>query len=129
MALYFLKASGEFDAAVREWEQKPAAQKIWVNIKTFISSEYAKENKQNKLTAKKFSTNNINEQAKATEELIAALTKNHTRQMETLIKSTINAMREMMSLIKNNQQAPNNQSNNQQAPNNQSNDEKKKKME
>jgi hypothetical protein len=129
MALYFLKASGEFDAAVREWEQKPAAQKIWVNIKTFISSEYAKENKQNKLTAKKFSTNNINEQAKATEELIAALTKNHTRQMETLIKSTINAMREMMSLIKNNQQAPNNQSNYQQAPNNQSNDEKKKKRE
>jgi hypothetical protein len=38
MALYFLKASGEFDAAVREWEQKPAAQKTWVNIKTFISS-------------------------------------------------------------------------------------------
>ncbi len=61
--------------------------------------------------------------------LIAALTKNHTRQTETLIKSTTNVMREMMSLIKNNQQAPNNQSNNQQAPNNQSNDEKKKKME
>jgi hypothetical protein len=73
MTLYFLKASGEFNAAVREWEQKPAAQKTWVNIKTFISSEYAKENKQNKHTAKKFSTNNINEQAKATEELIAAL--------------------------------------------------------
>ena len=119
MALYFLKASGEFNAAVREWEQKPAAQKTWVNIKTFISSEYAKENKQNKLTAKKFSTNNINEQAKATEELIAALTKNHTRQMETLIKSTTDVMREMMSPIKNNQQAPNNQSN----------DEKKKKRE
>ncbi len=26
-ALYFLKASGKFDTAVREWEQKPAAQK------------------------------------------------------------------------------------------------------
>jgi hypothetical protein len=25
MALYFLKASGEFDTTVREWEQKPAA--------------------------------------------------------------------------------------------------------
>ncbi len=45
MALYFLKASGKFDAAVREWEQKPAAQKTWGNIKTFISLEYAKENK------------------------------------------------------------------------------------
>jgi hypothetical protein len=45
--------------------------------------------------------------------------------METLIKSTTNAMREMMSMIKNNYQAPNNQSNNQQAPNNQSNKKKR----
>jgi hypothetical protein len=45
MAISFLKASGTFDAAVREWEQKPAAQKTWANIKTIISSEYAKENK------------------------------------------------------------------------------------
>jgi hypothetical protein len=29
MALHYLKASGEFDAAVREWEQKPAASKTW----------------------------------------------------------------------------------------------------
>jgi hypothetical protein len=86
MALYFLKASGEFDAAVREWEQKPAIQKTWANIKTFISLEYTKESKQNKLTAKNFRANNIKEQAKAMEELIAALTKNHTRQTETLIK-------------------------------------------
>ena len=106
MALYFLKASGKFDAAVREWEQKAAAKKTWANIKMFIAFEYAKENKQNKLTAKKFSTNNINEQAKAMEELIAAITKNHTRQMETLIKSTINAMREMMSLIKTTSKLP-----------------------
>jgi hypothetical protein len=61
----------------------------------------------------------IKEQAKATEELIAALTKNHTHQMETLIKSTTNATKEMMSLIMNKQKAPNNQSN----------DEKKKKQE
>ncbi len=94
--------------------------------KTFISSKYAKENKQNKLTAKKFRANKINKQAEAMEELIAALTENHTCQMETLIKSTTNAMREMMSLIKNNHQAPNNQSNNQQAPNNQSNNEIKR---
>jgi hypothetical protein len=52
MALYFLKVSGEFDTAVREWEQKPTAQLTWANIKTFISLEYAKENKQNKLTTK-----------------------------------------------------------------------------
>jgi hypothetical protein len=54
----------------------------------------------------------IEEQAEATEELIAALTKNHTRQIETLMKSTTKAIKEMMSLIKNDQKAPNSQPNN-----------------
>jgi hypothetical protein len=112
MALYFLKASGEFNAAVREWEQRPAGQKTWQNIKTFISAEYAKENKQNKLTAKNFKANMIEEQVEATEEPIAALTENHTLQIETLIKSTTKAIKEMMSLIKNDQKAPNSQPNN-----------------
>jgi hypothetical protein len=119
MALFYLKSSGEFDAAVREWENKPAGQKTWQNIKTFISAEHAKENKQNKLTAKNFKANMIEEQAEATEELIAALTEKHTQQMETLIKSTTDAMKEMLSLIKNEKKAPNSQSN----------DEKKKKRE
>jgi hypothetical protein len=94
MALYYLKASGEFDAAVREWEARPTGQKTWQNIKTFISTEYVKENKQNKLTAKNFKENMIEELAKAKDKLIAALTKNHTCQMETLIKSTTNAMKD-----------------------------------
>ena len=119
MALYYLKATGEFDAAVREWENKPAADKTWINIKTFISTEYARENKQNKLTAKNFKANMIQEQAEATEELIAALTEKHTEQMETLIKSTTDAMKEMMALIKNDKKEPSGQSN----------DEKKKKRE
>jgi hypothetical protein len=113
MALYFLKASREFDVAVREWEQRPVGQKTWQNIKTLISAEYAKENKQKKLTAKNFKANMIEEQAEATaEELIAALTKNHTCQIEILIKSTTKAIKEMMSLIKNDQKAPNSQPNN-----------------
>jgi hypothetical protein len=70
------------------------------------------ENKQNKLTAKNFRAKNIKEQAEAAEELIAALTKNHTHHMETLIKSTTDAMKGMMSLIKKKQKAPDNQSNN-----------------
>jgi hypothetical protein len=45
-------ATREFDNAVREWEQKPTASKMWSSIKTFISTEYARENKQNKLKAK-----------------------------------------------------------------------------
>ena len=107
IALFHLKATGEFDPAVREWEAKPAAQKTWANIKTFISTEYAKENKQNKLTAKQFKANAIDEQAEATEELIAALTEAHTKQMETLIKSTTETMKEMMLLLKDNKN-PNN---------------------
>ena len=91
---------------MREWEAKPAAQKTWANIKTFISTEYAKENKQNKLTAKQFKANAIDEQAEATEELIAALTEAHTKQMETLIKSTTETMKEMMLLLKENKTNP-----------------------
>ncbi len=109
ITLFHLKTTGEFDTAVREWEAKPAADKMWANIKTFISTdtEYAKENKQNKLTAKQFKANAIDEQAEATEELIAALTEAHTKQMETLIKSTTDAMKEMMSLLKDNKNTNN----------------------
>ena len=117
MALFYLKASGEFDAAVREWENRPAGQKTWQNIKTFISAEQAKENKQNKLTAENFKANMIEEQVEATEKLIAALTEKQTQQMETLMKSNTDAMKEMLSLIKNEKKEPNSQSN----------DEKKKK--
>ncbi len=118
MALYYLKAAGKFDAAVHEWEAKPAANKTWANIKTFISEEYAKKNKQNKHTARRFKANVIQEQAEATEELIAALTENHACQMEGLITSTTNAMKEMMLLLKENKN-PN-------PTNNQTSEEKKK---
>ena len=49
--MFYLKATGEFDAVVREWEAKPAADKMWANIKIFISTEYAKE-KQMQLTSR-----------------------------------------------------------------------------
>jgi hypothetical protein len=52
MALYYFKSTGEFNAAVREWEAKPAATRTWQNIESFMLAEYAKENKQSKLTAK-----------------------------------------------------------------------------
>jgi hypothetical protein len=101
MALFYLKANGEFDTAIREWEAKNEANKTWTNIKSFISTEYTqKENKQNKLTAKQFKAKAMEEHAKATEELINALTENHTRQMEALICSMTEAMKEMMTLVK-----------------------------
>ncbi len=43
----------------------------------------------------------MEEQAEATEDLIAALMENHTHQIEMLIKSTTDAMKEMMQLVKN----------------------------
>ena len=119
IALFYLKSTGEFDAAVREWEARPAADKTWANIKTFISTEYAKENKQNKLTAKQFKANAIDEQAEATKELITALTEAHTKQMETLIKSTTETVKEMMLLLKENKNPTN--------LTNQTDEEKKKK--
>jgi hypothetical protein len=81
--------------------EQSRADKMWTNIKTFISAKYARKNKQNKLTAKQFKANAMEEQAEATEELIAALTKHHTCHIEMLMKSTTNAMKEMMQLVKN----------------------------
>ena len=122
MALYYLKSTGEYDAAVREWETKPVATRTWANIKIFMSAEYAKENKQNKQTAKQMKANAIEEQAEATEELIANLTEAHTRQIEALIKANTEAMKEMMNLVKDKTITPIN-------PTNQTNEEKKKKRE
>jgi hypothetical protein len=86
MALYYLKTTGEYDPAVREWENKTAADKTWANIKVFISNEFAKENKQTKITAKQFKANLMDEQMEITKELINNLTQAHTKQMEVLIK-------------------------------------------
>ena len=52
----------------------------------------------------------IKEQAKVMEELIAVLTEKHTQQMETLIKSTTEAMKQMLSLINNEKKEPGKQS-------------------
>ena len=100
MALYYLKATGEYNPAVCEWENKATADKTWPNIKIFISNKYAKENKQTKISAKQFKANLIKEQAEITEELIKNLTQAHTKQMEALIKSTTDAMKEMITLVK-----------------------------
>ena len=100
MAHYYFKNTGEYDAAVREWEAKPVATKTWTNIKLFMSTEYAKESKQNKQSAKQLKANAMEEQAEATEELIANLTEAHTRQVESLIKANMETMKEMMSFMK-----------------------------
>lgn len=107
IALFQLKATGEFDPAIHKWAAKPEADKMWANIKTFILAEYANENKQNKFSAKHFKANAIQEQAEAMEELTANLTKAHTQQMETQVKTTIDAKKEMMLLLKDNKSPTN----------------------
>jgi hypothetical protein len=92
----------------QEWEAKPAADKTWANIKSFISTEYAKKNKQNKLTARQFKANAIQQQAEAMEEIINALTEKHTEQMENLIKSTTEVMKKMMELVQSSNKGNNN---------------------
>jgi hypothetical protein len=52
----------------------------------------------------------MEEQAEGTEELIPTLTKQHTCQMEALIKSTTDTMKEMMQLIKSEPKTPTNPS-------------------
>ena len=44
--------TGNFNAAAREWEQKPDSEKTWSNIKVFINGEYCKAKKNGVLTAK-----------------------------------------------------------------------------
>ncbi len=68
----------------------------------FISKEFAKENKQTKVTAKQFKANLIEEQAEITEEMINNLTQVHTKQIEILMKSNMEAIKEMMTLVKEN---------------------------
>ncbi len=72
-------------------------------------------NKQGKL----FKANLIEEEANTMEELIATITENHSKQIKSLIKSTTEAMKAMLTLIKNKNKYSNGQSN----------DEKKKKQE
>ena len=67
-----------------------------------MSAEYAKENKQNKQTAKQLKANAIEEQAEATEELIANLTEAHTRQIESLIKANTVSPHQSVSTVERN---------------------------
>jgi hypothetical protein len=126
MVLYYLKATGEYDPAVREWENKATADKTWPNIKIYISNKYARENKQTKISAKQFKANLIEEQAEITEELINNLTQAHTKQIKALIKSTTNAMKEMMMLVKANTNNQNQNNWNQNNSNAKAEEEKKK---
>jgi hypothetical protein len=68
--------SGEFEASLRQWDEKSTTQKTFANFRVFIQKEFAKHHKQNRSTAKSVGhgiTNNVitDEQANQIETLEA----------------------------------------------------------
>ena len=110
-ALKNFKDAGDFDAAIREWEARPAALQTYANLKTVMCMEFSKLNRQDSTTARATghaSANNIMEEmAQATEELIAELTEKQSRQVETLIKANNEAIEKLTAAIKASNQGSN----------------------
>lgn len=83
--------SGLFNAAIREWEQKPEREKTWDNIKVFISEEYCKAQKRGELTAKQAGFGSAN----AMQEAITDVTKDQAN----LATNVVEALKEMKQTI------------------------------
>ena len=79
--------SGFFNAAIREWEQKPESEKTWENIKVFISDEYCKAQKRGGLTAKQAGFGAAN----AIQEALSDVTKDQAN----LAMNVVDALKEM----------------------------------
>ncbi len=76
-ALKCFKDAGNYDAQIREWEARPGAAQTYPSLKTMMSMEYSKLNRQDSTSARATghaSANAIEEFAQATEELVAELT-------------------------------------------------------
>ena len=105
-ALKAFKDAGDYDAAVREWEARPDVEKTWDNVKKMITSEYSKYQRQHTTTAKSQgygSANALDEYAALTEEVVAAITEEHAKEMKTQMQrmeALAKAMTELMSGVK-----------------------------
>ena len=91
-----------FGSGNKDQQPRRRGKTLRLSIQQRMQKNMSRTNSQQK----NFKANMIKEQAKATEELIAALTEKHTQQMETLIKSTTEAMKQMLSLINNETKEP-----------------------
>ena len=88
-ALKAFKDAGEYDAAVREWEAKPEVDKTWDNVKKMITSEYSKYQRQHSTSAKSLgygAANSIEDYAALTEEVVATLTEEHSKDMKAQVQ-------------------------------------------
>ncbi len=105
-ALKAFKDAGEYDAAVREWEAKPEAEKTWDNVKKMITSEYSKYQRQHSTSAKSLGyglANALEDFAAMTEEVVAALTEEHSKDMKAQMQrmeALAKAMTELVAGVK-----------------------------
>lgn len=110
-ALKSFKDAGDFDAAIREWEAKPADLQTYTNLKTVMCAEFSKLNRQDTTTARAKGhaaiNNVVEEMTIATEELVAELTERHSKQMEALIKANNEAIEKLTLAILSNKPATN----------------------
>lgn len=101
-ALKCFKDAGDYDAPIREWEARPAAAQTYANLKTMMSMEYSKLNRQDSTTARAnghASVNVAEEFAQATEELVAEITEKHSKQIEALVKSNNDAIAKLTAAL------------------------------
>ena len=101
-ALKCFKDAGDYDAPIREWEARPPAAQTYPNLKTMMSIEYSKLNRQDSVTARATghaSANAVEEYAQATEELVAELTEKNAKQIEALIKANNDAMAKLTAAL------------------------------
>lgn len=101
-ALKCFKDVGNYDAAIQEWEARPAGQHTWENLKTMMCTKYAKAYHQDSVTAKAMGHSSVHvmkEYAAAIEELVENLTEKHAKQAEALINSNTEAMAKLVELL------------------------------
>ena len=102
-ALKSFKDAGDYDAPIREWEARPAAMQTYANLRTLMNTEFTKLNRQDATTARATghaSVNNIvEEMAQATEELVAELSERQGKQVESMMKSTTDALEKLTAAI------------------------------
>ncbi len=109
-ALKCFKDAGDYDAQIREWEARPAAAQTYPNLKTMMSMEFSKLNRQDLFSANATghaSANAIKEFAQATEELLAELMEKHSKQIEALIKAKHEAIAKLTTALLENKASPN----------------------
>lgn len=102
-ALKSFKDAGDYDAVIREWEAKPVENQTYTNLKVVMCTEFSKLNRQDATSARATGHAAINhvaeEMAQMTKELIAQLTDQHSKQIETMIKANDESMTKLTAAI------------------------------